>query len=75
VERYVDWREDARAIEADLLSRGAIERDELRRVIRLIDLNEYKRFQLAIALKVKPVAFGRGRRRPIVQRYRPFSHD
>lgn len=73
VSRYVDGKEDARSIEDDLLSRGVIERDELRRVIRLIDLNEYKRFQLAIALKVKPVAFGRGRRRPIVQRYRPFD--
>ncbi|MFU8828578.1 MAG: NAD+ synthase [Phycisphaerales bacterium] len=69
VERYVDGREDARTIEADLVSRGAIDRDELRRVIRLIDLNEYKRFQLAIALKVRPVAFGRGRRRAIVQGY------
>jgi len=73
VERYVDGREDARAIETDLLSRRAIERDELRRVIRLIDLNEYKRFQLAIALKVKPVAFGRGRRRAIVQGYRTLD--
>ncbi len=73
VARYVDGKEDARAIENDLVKRGQIERSELRRVIRLIDLNEYKRFQLAIALKVKPVAFGRGRRRPIVQRYRPFD--
>ena len=73
VTRYVDEREDARSIEADLVSRNAIERDELRRVIRLIDLNEYKRFQLAVALKVRPVAFGRGRRRPIVQGYRPFA--
>lgn len=73
VARYVDGKEDARAIEADLVSRGAIEADELRRVVRLIDINEYKRFQLAIALKVRPVAFGRGRRRPIVQRYRPFN--
>lgn len=69
VARYVDGREDARSIESDMLGRGIIERDELRRIIRLIDLNEYKRFQLAIALKVKPVAFGRGRRRAIVQRY------
>lgn len=73
VSRYVDGREDARTIEDDLLNRGLIERSELRRVIRLIDLNEYKRFQLAIALKLKPVAFGRGRRRAIVQGYRVFG--
>lgn len=73
VERYVDGKESARTIEADLLGRGLIERDELRRVVRLIDLNEYKRFQLAIALKVRPVAFGRGRRRAIVQGYRALG--
>lgn len=75
VARYVDGREDARSIESDMLGRGIIDRDELRRIIRLIDLNEYKRFQLAIALKVKPVAFGRGRRRAIVQRYRPLDQS
>lgn len=73
VTRYVDGKEDARAIEQDLVERNAIDREELRRIIRLIDLNEYKRFQLAIALKVKPVAFGRGRRRPIVQGYRALD--
>jgi len=75
VARYVDGREDARSIESDMLGRGIIDRDELRRIIRLIDLNEYKRFQLAIALKVKPVALGRGRRRPIVQRYRSLNQS
>lgn len=75
VSRYVDSKEDARLIEEDLVQRKLIERDELRRIVRLIDLNEYKRFQLAIALKVKPVAFGRGRRRAIVQRYRPFDQS
>ncbi|MFG0292817.1 MAG: NAD+ synthase [Phycisphaerales bacterium JB050] len=75
VSRYVDGQEDGRLIEGDLVGRGVIERDELRRIVRLIDLNEYKRFQLAIALKVKPVAFGRGRRRAIVQRYRPFDQS
>lgn len=75
VSRYVDGREDARVIEEDLVERGMIERDELQRIIRLIDLNEYKRFQLAVALKVKPVAFGRGRRRPIVPGYRAFDQS
>ena len=44
---------------------------EVARVVRLIDLNEYKRKQLPIGLKVTSVAFGRGRRRAIVQGYRP----
>ncbi|MEY2429066.1 MAG: hypothetical protein QOJ40_1951 [Verrucomicrobiota bacterium] len=39
------------------------------RVIRLIDLNEYKRRQAAPGLKVTSKAFGMGRRIPIAQRY------
>ncbi|MCA9310360.1 MAG: NAD(+) synthase, partial [Phycisphaerales bacterium] len=41
------------------------------RIIRMIDINEYKRKQAPIGLKVTSVAFGRGRRRPIAQGYRP----
>lgn len=40
------------------------------RIIRLIDLNEYKRRQSAPGLKVTTRAFGMGRRVPIAQRYR-----
>lgn len=38
-------------------------------VIRKVDLNEYKRKQAAPGLKITPLAFGSGRRIPIVQRY------
>ena len=41
----------------------------VRRVIRLIDHNEYKRRQAAPGLKVTSKAFGMGRRIPIAQRY------
>jgi NAD+ synthetase len=41
----------------------------VRRVARLIDLNEYKRRQAAPGLKVTSKAFGVGRRIPIAQRY------
>ena len=40
------------------------------RVVRLIDLNEYKRRQAAPGLKITSKAFGVGRRMPIAQRYR-----
>jgi NAD+ synthase (glutamine-hydrolysing) len=45
--------------------------DELtvKRVIRLIDFNEYKRRQAAPGLKVTSKAFGVGRRIPIAQKY------
>ena len=42
----------------------------VRRVVRLIDFNEYKRRQAAPGLKVTSKAFGVGRRIPIAQRYR-----
>jgi NAD+ synthase (glutamine-hydrolysing) len=42
----------------------------VKQVIRLIDINEYKRRQAAPGLKVTTKAFGIGRRFPIAQRYR-----
>ncbi|MBU6400931.1 MAG: NAD+ synthase [Verrucomicrobia bacterium] len=42
----------------------------VKRVVRLIDLSEYKRHQAAPGLKVTSKAFGMGRRIPIAQRYR-----
>lgn len=45
----------------------------VRRIVRLIDLSEYKRKQAAIGLKVTRVAFGAGRRFPNAQRYRPWE--
>lgn len=41
----------------------------VKRVIRLIDFNEYKRRQAAPGLKVTSKAFGLGRRIPIAQKY------
>lgn len=41
----------------------------VRRVVRLIDFNEYKRRQAAPGLKVTSKAFGVGRRIPIAQRF------
>jgi NAD+ synthetase len=42
----------------------------VKRVIQLIDANEYKRRQAAPGLKVTSKAFGVGRRVPVAQRYR-----
>ena len=50
---------------------AGFEEATVRRVIRLIDLNEYKRRQAAPGLKVTSKAFGMGRRIPIAQRYQP----
>ncbi|MCX6938659.1 MAG: NAD+ synthase [Verrucomicrobia bacterium] len=69
--------------ELDALLTGYVEeglsRDELtargfapavvRDICRKVDLNEYKRKQAAPGLKITPLAFGVGRRIPIVQKY------
>jgi NAD+ synthetase len=54
---------------AEIVGLGFAEAD-VRRVIRLIEFNEYKRWQAAPGLKVTTKAFGLGRRVPIAQRYR-----
>ena len=53
---------------SDIIAAG-FDEATVRRVIRLIDLSEYKRRQAAPGLKVTTKAFGMGRRIPIAQRY------
>ena len=63
---------DAYVVQGKTLSEiVAAGHDELmvKRVIRLIDFNEYKRRQAAPGLKVTSKAFGVGRRIPIAQKY------
>ncbi len=43
----------------------------VRRVIGLVDRNEYKRRQAPPGVKITPRAFGRDRRLPIASRYPP----
>lgn len=52
----------------DLVSQGHAEA-VVHDIARKVDLNEYKRKQAAPGLKITPLAFGVGRRIPIVQRY------
>jgi NAD+ synthase (glutamine-hydrolysing) len=53
---------------SEIISAG-FDEQTVRRVVRLIDFNEYKRRQAAPGLKVTTKAFGVGRRMPIAQRY------
>jgi NAD+ synthetase len=54
---------------ASEIVQAGFDEETVRKVIRLIDLNEYKRRQAAPGLKVTSKAFGMGRRIPIAQRY------
>ena len=53
---------------AEIAERG-YDRELVNDIVRKVDLNEYKRKQAAPGLKTTPLAFGTGRRIPIVQRY------
>ncbi|MDP6513540.1 MAG: NAD+ synthase [SAR202 cluster bacterium] len=47
------------------------ESETVKRIIGLVDRNEYKRRQAAPGIKITPRNFGRDRRMPIANRYRP----
>jgi NAD+ synthase (glutamine-hydrolysing) len=53
---------------AEIVEKG-YEREVVDEIVRKVDLNEYKRKQAAPGLKTTPLAFGIGRRIPIVQKY------
>jgi NAD+ synthase (glutamine-hydrolysing) len=53
---------------ADLVAQGFDEK-LVADIARKVDLSEYKRKQAAPGLKITPLAFGTGRRIPIVQKY------
>jgi NAD+ synthase (glutamine-hydrolysing) len=42
----------------------------LERIVRLVDVNEYKRRQAAPGVKITPRAFGRDRRMPITNKFK-----
>ncbi|QQE12634.1 NAD+ synthase [Planctomycetota bacterium] len=65
VERYVEKEQSA----ARIIDEAGFDQDTVLRMVRLIDLNEYKRKQAAPGLKITGRAFGFGRRMPIAQRY------
>ena len=66
LEMYV---EDDRSI-AEIVASGY---DEalVKRIVQMVDRNEYKRRQAPPGVKITPRAFGRDRRLPIAMRYRP----
>jgi NAD+ synthase (glutamine-hydrolysing) len=61
-------------IEQDLtageLVEAGFDEELVRRVVRMVDLAEYKRRQYPPGVRISPKAFGRDRRMPITNRYR-----
>jgi len=54
---------------ADRISGEGIDRATVERVIRMINFNEYKRYQAPPVLRISSKSFGDGRRMPLVARY------
>ena len=68
LERYVERDLSANAIMADGFDAATV-----RRVVRLVDLNEYKRRQAAPGVKISSRNFGRDRRYPVTNRFRDMN--
>ncbi len=66
IELYVEKDQSAEAI----INHG-YNRDEVMRVLRLIDVNEFKRRQAVVGVRITPRGFGRDRRYPITSGWRP----
>ena len=66
LEAYV---EEDRSVE-EIIAAG-FDEATVKRVVKMVDRNEYKRRQAPPGLKVTPRAFGRDRRLPIANRYDP----
>jgi NAD+ synthase (glutamine-hydrolysing) len=54
---------------AEKISGEGIDGDTVRKVIRLINYNEYKRYQAPPVLRISSKSFGAGRRMPLVAKY------
>ncbi len=61
---YVELRTDPQ----DIIAKGHDEAT-VKRVLKMVNINEFKRHQTAPVLRVSPKAFGVGRRMPIVGKY------
>src|SRR3954454_8121241 len=57
-------------LDAEELGARGLDEDEVRRVIRMVDLAEYKRRQAPPGIRISSKAFGRDRPLPITNRYR-----
>ncbi|WP_422446833.1 MULTISPECIES: NAD+ synthase [unclassified Endozoicomonas] len=66
LELYIEQDQSAESIVKE-----GFDRDMVYRVLRLVDINEYKRRQSAIGVRITPRGFGRDRRYPITNGWRP----
>lgn len=56
----------------DEIIKSGFDEKTVKKIIRLIDINEYKRRQAPIGIKITERAFGKDRRMPITNKFREF---
>ncbi|GAA4651213.1 NAD+ synthase [Kistimonas scapharcae] len=56
---------------AEYITAQGFDRDTVYRVLRLVDINEYKRRQAPVGVRITPRGFGRDRRYPITSGWKP----
>lgn len=66
LERYIEKDESA-----DVITAAGFDADEVHKVIRLVDINEYKRRQAPVGVRISQRGFGRDRRYPITNGWKP----
>ena len=66
VERYME-----RDMTAEQIATGGFDLETVRRVVRMIQANEYKRRQAPPGVRITPRSFGKDWRYPITSRFRP----
>ncbi len=64
LKQYIEGRQGPKEIIAQGFDKSLVEK-----VLRMVNRNEFKRYQTAPVLRVSPKAFGMGRRMPIVAKY------
>jgi NAD+ synthase (glutamine-hydrolysing) len=62
--QYIELQKPADEIELEGFDRSVVDK-----VLRLINYNEYKRYQAPPVLRISSKAFGEGRKMPIVAKY------
>ena len=68
LEAYVERNEAP----ADIVAQG-LPADAVRRVVRLIKINEYKRRQAAVGIRITPRGFGKDWRYPITSKWNEWE--
>jgi NAD+ synthase (glutamine-hydrolysing) len=65
LERYIEHDESA-----DTIVNAGFDKETVYRVIRLVDINEYKRRQSPVGVRISKKGFGRDRRYPITNAWK-----